>query len=181
METLLKFQKMALVLVKNDALDKLLLIAYLETKKYSELNNTKPNGDWNVGVKNINSEDLVDDLVNAENKSSRYKAITFLLKDYKVKIGGYRFHSSINHREVTLQKIKFFLFDELLLDFDYLITSNPNGNDDYQFVNIEEFHKDDRSKIVLENIYKLILEKENNEEVTTINDTRKIARSKFSF
>ena len=80
-------KRMALELVKAEALDKLLLIAYLETKNYAELNRSQPGGDWNIGLKSLSSEELVDD----DEKNTRYKAITFFVKDYKVKLGGYRF------------------------------------------------------------------------------------------
>ena len=170
-------RRMALEIVKAEALDKLLLIAYLETKNYDELRRTNPTGDWNIGLKNVNAEDIVDD----DEKNTRYKAVTFFVKDYKVKIGGYRFRSSNPNELKFFEKIKFFLFEEVILDIDYELLRDPKGIADYQFKNIEEFHKDDRTKIVLENIYKLILEKQAREEEAKKNIVVKKTRDKFTF
>jgi hypothetical protein len=170
-------KRMALELVKAEALDKLLLIAYLETKNYAELNRSQPGGDWNIGLKSLSSEELIDD----DEKNTRYKAITFFVKDYKVKLGGYRFRSTNPAELKFFEKIKFFLFEEVILDLDYELLRDPKGIADYQFKNIEEFHKDDRTKIVLENIYKLILEKQAREEEAKKNIVVKKTRDKFTF
>lgn len=170
-------KRMALEFIKTEALDKLLLIAYLETKTYSDLLRNQPSGEWNIGLKNLSSEDLVDE----DEKSTRYKAITFFVKDYKVKLGGYRFRSSNPNELKFFEKIKFFLFEEVVLDLDYELLRDPKGIGDYQLKNIEEFHKDDRTKIVLENIYKLILEKQARDEEAKKNVVVKKTRDKFTF
>ena len=71
--------------------------------------------------------------------------------------------------------------EEVILDLDYELLRDPKGIADYQFKNIEEFHKDDRTKIVLENIYKLILEKQAREEEAKKNIVVKKTRDKFTF
>ncbi len=170
-------KRMALEHVKAEALDKLLLIAYLETKNYADWQRTQPEGHWNIGLKNVAAEEVVDD----DEKNTRYKAISFFVKDYKVKLGGYRYRSSNPNELKFFEKIKFFLFEEVILDLEYELLRDPKGLGDYQFKNIEEFHKDDRTKIVLENIYKLILEKQAREEEAKKNVVVKKTRDKFTF
>ena len=74
-------KRAALEFVIEESIAKLLLVAHFEVKEYGRLSLADPGGSWNMGVKNISTEDYLD-----EETNRRMKLTVFFAKDYKVKL-----------------------------------------------------------------------------------------------
>lgn len=171
-----KLKRAALEFVIEESIAKLLLVAHFEIKEYGRLNQADPGGSWNMGVKNISIEEYLD-----EETNRRMKLTVFFVKDYKVKMGSLlvRPTNPADHR--LFERIKFFLFEDLILDLNYELLRDPKSPADYAIRGVEEFHKDDRTKIVLENIYKMILSRQVKEQEKLAKPEIKKSKEKFTF
>ncbi len=171
-----KLKRAALEFVIEESIAKLLLVAHLEIKDYGRLNQADPSGSWNMGVKNISTVDYVDEETNRS-----MKLTVFFVKDYKVKLGSLMIRPTNPHEHKLYERIKFFLFEDLILDLKYELLRDPKSPADYAIRSVEEFHKDDRTKIVLENIYKMILNRQAKEQEKIAKPEIKKSKDKFTF
>jgi hypothetical protein len=169
-------KRAALEFVIEESIAKLLLVAHFEVKEYGRLSRADPGGSWNMGVKNISTEDYLD-----EETNRRMKLTVFFAKDYKVKLGSLMIRPTNPNEHKLYERIKFFLFEDLILDLKYELLRDPKSPADYAIRSVEEFHKDDRTKIVLENIYKMILNRQVKEQDKIEKPEIKKSKEKFTF